>query len=171
MLTIAVQSAEKRAKLNEEVPLAEEITAAVSMAAEGAPAKAPERKKRNALKRQKASTASAGTPSKASTAKATARARFTAEEQRAKLASIEAQVAGASTLKDAVRSVGISEQTYYNWKNSGKRDEATRGHSLSASDGFAELVEIEAENQRLRKLLSEKLRAENADLRKKLGLD
>ncbi|KQU89519.1 hypothetical protein ASD00_27115 [Ensifer sp. Root31] len=148
--------------------MAEKNIAALSMAAEDAPEKAPERKKRSALKRKNASTASARTPSTASTA---TRTRFTAEEQRAKLASIEAQISGASTLKDAVRIVGISEQTYYNWKNSGKQDEATSRDSLPASDGFAELVEIDAENQRLRKLLSEKLRAENVDLRKKLGLD
>ncbi|WDZ81963.1 transposase (plasmid) [Ensifer adhaerens] len=150
----------------------EENIAAVSMTDEGAPAKAPERKKRNAPKRQGATPGPARTPSKASTENVTAtKTRFGAEEKQAKLAFIEAQVAGASTLKDAVKSAGISEQTYYNWKNSVKPDRKPSGGSLSASDGFAELVEIEAENQRLRKLLAERLRAENADLRKKLGLD
>lgn len=38
------------------------------------------------------------------------------------------------------------------------------------TDGFADLLKLEAENQNLRKALSEKLRAENADLRKKLGM-
>jgi putative transposase len=38
------------------------------------------------------------------------------------------------------------------------------------TDGFAELLKLEEENQQLRKALSEKLRAENADLRKKLGM-
>lgn len=37
--------------------------------------------------------------------------------------------------------------------------------------GLADLIALESENQRLRKSLAEKLRAENADLRKKLGLD
>jgi putative transposase len=37
-------------------------------------------------------------------------------------------------------------------------------------DGFADLLKLEEENQKLRQALSEKLRAENADLRKKLGL-
>lgn len=152
--------------------MAEEKIAAVSMADEDAPAKTPERKKPNAPKRQSAATDSPRTLSKALTAKTTGKTRFSVEEKLAKLTFIEAQVASASTLKDAVKSAGISEQTYYNWKNSVKPDrEKTSGDSLSASDGFAELVEIEAENQRLRKLLSEKLRAENADLRKKLGLD
>lgn len=37
-------------------------------------------------------------------------------------------------------------------------------------DGFADLLKLEEENQKLRKELSGKLRAENADLRKKLGM-
>jgi putative transposase len=37
------------------------------------------------------------------------------------------------------------------------------------TDGFSDLLKLEEENQTLRKALSEKLRAENADLRKKLG--
>jgi putative transposase len=37
------------------------------------------------------------------------------------------------------------------------------------TDGFADLLKLEEENQKLRKTLSDKLRAENADLRKKLG--
>ncbi|PDT41633.1 transcriptional regulator, partial [Sinorhizobium fredii] len=36
---------------------------------------------------------------------------------------------------------------------------------------LADLVQLEEENQRLRKRLAEKLRAENAELRKRLGLD
>ncbi|QEE43227.1 transcriptional regulator (plasmid) [Rhizobium sp. WL3] len=41
----------------------------------------------------------------------------------------------------------------------------------TAIDEMADLLQLEGENQRLRKLLAEKLRAENADLRKKLNLD
>jgi hypothetical protein len=40
----------------------------------------------------------------------------------------------------------------------------------SSTDGFADLVALEEENLKLRKSLAEKLRQENADLRKKLGL-
>lgn len=43
--------------------------------------------------------------------------------------------------------------------------------SAAAVDEFADLLQLEEENQKLRKLLSEKLRAENADLRKRLNLD
>lgn len=39
-----------------------------------------------------------------------------------------------------------------------------------ASDDFADLLKLEEENQKLRRALSEKLRTENAGLRKKLGL-
>ena len=42
--------------------------------------------------------------------------------------------------------------------------------SVAAVDEFADLLQLEAENQRLRKLLAEQLRAENADLRKRLNL-
>ncbi len=41
----------------------------------------------------------------------------------------------------------------------------------AAGDEMEDLLQLEQENQRLRKLLAEKLRAENADLRKRLGLD
>jgi hypothetical protein len=44
---------------------------------------------------------------------------------------------------------------------------ATEG--TMSSDGFADLIALEEENKSLRKQLSEKLRAENADLRKRLG--
>lgn len=40
-----------------------------------------------------------------------------------------------------------------------------------AIDEIADLLQLEQENQRLRRLLAEKLRAENADLRKRLNLD
>lgn len=39
------------------------------------------------------------------------------------------------------------------------------------ADDMADLLQLEEENQRLRKLLAEKLRSENADLRKRLKLD
>ncbi|WP_430252397.1 transcriptional regulator [Neorhizobium sp. DAR64860/K0K1] len=43
--------------------------------------------------------------------------------------------------------------------------------ATSAGDEMADLLQLEAENQTLRKMLAEKLRAENADLRKKLNID
>lgn len=47
---------------------------------------------------------------------------------------------------------------------------ATVSAPASASDEMAELLQLEAENKRLRKTLADKLRAENADLRRRLGL-
>jgi hypothetical protein len=41
--------------------------------------------------------------------------------------------------------------------------------AASASDEFADLLKLEEENKALRKQLGEKLRAENADLKKRLG--
>ncbi|EYR83765.1 hypothetical protein SHLA_23c000160 [Shinella sp. DD12] len=43
--------------------------------------------------------------------------------------------------------------------------------TTAAGDEMEDLLQLEQENQRLRKLLAEKLRSENADLRKRLGLD
>ncbi|AOF93711.1 hypothetical protein [Sinorhizobium sp. RAC02] len=42
--------------------------------------------------------------------------------------------------------------------------------SAPALDEMAELLQLEEENKRLRQTLAEKLRSENADLRKRLGL-
>ncbi|MBB3650143.1 hypothetical protein FHX14_006387 [Rhizobium sp. BK619] len=42
---------------------------------------------------------------------------------------------------------------------------------MTAIDEMEDLLQLEEENQRLRKLLAEQLRAENADLRKRLKLD
>ncbi|KQY44188.1 MULTISPECIES: hypothetical protein [Rhizobium/Agrobacterium group] len=43
--------------------------------------------------------------------------------------------------------------------------------AAEASDEMADLLQLEEENQKLRKLLAEKLRADNADLRRRLKLD
>ncbi|GAA3102361.1 transposase [Rhizobium viscosum] len=88
-----------------------------------------------------------------------------------KIGKIEAQVAGGATLKDAVKSAGISDQTYYQWKKAAAQlVTETPAVSVSVDDELSEFIQLEEENRRLRKLLSEKLRAENADLRKRLGM-
>ena len=43
--------------------------------------------------------------------------------------------------------------------------------ATTAMDEMADLIQLEEENKRLRKNLANKLREENADLRKRLGLD
>lgn len=52
-----------------------------------------------------------------------------------------------------------------------KAMQTTSAAPMAAIDEMADLLQLEEENQRLRKLLAEKLRAENADLRKRLKLD
>ncbi|APO77654.1 hypothetical protein AM571_PB00373 (plasmid) [Rhizobium etli 8C-3] len=52
-----------------------------------------------------------------------------------------------------------------------KAVQAAPAAPMTASDEMADLLQLEEENQRLRKLLAEKLRAENEDLRKRLKLD
>jgi putative transposase len=90
----------------------------------------------------------------------------------AKLKVIGEQVGeGISTLRDAVKAAGISEQTYYNWKRTANSIERTDTRPLVADDELADLFQLEQENVRLRKILAEKLRAENAQLRRRLGLD
>ncbi|UWU24267.1 hypothetical protein QA648_31520 (plasmid) [Rhizobium sp. CB3171] len=42
--------------------------------------------------------------------------------------------------------------------------------SAPAIDELEDLIQLEEENKRLRKILAEKLRQENAELRKRLGL-
>jgi hypothetical protein len=55
-------------------------------------------------------------------------------------------------------------------KRAPKAVQAATEPTVATVDEFADLLQLEEENQRLRKLLSEKLRAENADLRKRLNL-
>ena len=93
------------------------------------------------------------------------------EEKLMKITQVEAAVAGGTTLKDAVSVAAISDQTYYTWK---KAFAAANGEAPTSTvafdDELAEFTQLEEENRRLRKLLAEKLRAENAALRKRLGM-
>jgi len=94
-------------------------------------------------------------------------------EKLERVGQIDAQVAGGATLKDAVKTAGISDETYYQWKKKAATQpvEATAQPAIVADDEFAEFARLEEENRRLRTLLSEKLRAENAELRKRLGIN
>ncbi|WEJ14063.1 transposase [Sinorhizobium prairiense] len=133
--------------------------------------KAPTAKKQRSPRRPKAAAEPVPAQSKAPAAK---RRGYSEQEKGEKLKLIETQVTGGSTLKDAIKSAGISEQTYYQWKGAAKPVEkkGTKGTKpIPAGDELADLVQLEEENQRLRKKLAEKLRAENAELRKRLGLN
>jgi len=93
----------------------------------------------------------------------TARKTYSEQERAQKLGEIENQTGRGASVKDAVKKAGISEQTYYQWKKAAGQ--------APQSDELKDLVKLEEENTRLKKLLAERFRKENAELRKKLGLD
>jgi putative transposase len=97
------------------------------------------------------------------------RKKYTPAERTSILASIEKTIKdGATTLKAALQQFEVSEQTYYNWKNAIGKASSTPATKI-ASDDLTTLVALEAENLKLRRELAAKLRAENAELRKRLG--
>jgi putative transposase len=142
------------------------IAAAV---APNADAKAPTTKKKRSPRHRKTAAEMGRALSEAPAAKPR---RYSEQERKEKLKLIETQVSESKgTLKDAIKSAGISEQTYYQWKRTAKPVGQQAEKPLPAGEELADLVRLEEENQRLRKILAEKLRAENAELRKRLGLD
>lgn len=98
------------------------------------------------------------------------RSKYTPAQRASILASIEkATRGGKTTLKAALQQANVSEQTYYNWKNAAVKQPSVPAAGSSADD-LATLVALEAENLKLRKELAAKLRAENEELRRRLGL-
>jgi len=87
---------------------------------------------------------------------------YSQKERAQKLSQIEKSIAGGATTKKAVGQAGISEQTYYQWKKAAAPS--------FESDGLKDLVALEEENKRLKKMLAERLHKENAELKNKLGL-
>lgn len=87
---------------------------------------------------------------------------YSDKERAQKLQQIEAAITGGKSSKDAVAQAGISEQTYYHWKRSAAPVEVV--------GDLKDLVALEAENEQLKKLLAERLRKENTELKRKLGL-
>lgn len=132
-------------------------------------APAETRKRRSPPKRDEAAAPVAKKAANAATAIAASKSRRHSESEKAeKLAEIERRLREGSTLKAASEAAGISDQTFYQWKRSAPSANVTV--SAPQKDSLADLVEIEAENLRLRGLLAQKLRAENTELRKRLGL-
>jgi outer membrane biosynthesis protein TonB len=78
------------------------------------------------------------------------------------LTKIEKSIGRGGSIKAAVTEAGISEQTYYQWKKAAET-------AAPAAD-LSDLVALEDENKQLKKQLAERLRRENAELKKKLGL-
>ncbi|MEW6630681.1 MULTISPECIES: transposase [unclassified Mesorhizobium] len=87
---------------------------------------------------------------------------YSEKERAQKLSQIEKAIAGGASSKSAVSQAGISEQTYYQWKKAAA--------PAPESDALKDLVALEEENKRLKKMLAEHLRKENAELKSRLGL-
>jgi putative transposase len=87
---------------------------------------------------------------------------YSAKERAQMLSQIEKSIAVGESIKSATKQAGISEQTYYQWKKAAA--------SVPEGGELKDLVALEEENARLKKLLAERLRKENAELKKRLGL-
>jgi len=92
----------------------------------------------------------------------TSRKIYSDQERVQKLGQIEKSVGRGDSIKTATKQAGISEQTYYQWKKAAA--------STSKGGDLKDLLALEEENARLKSLLAERLRKENAELKKKLGL-
>jgi hypothetical protein len=92
----------------------------------------------------------------------TTRKIYSDQDRAQKLGQIEKSTSRGESIKTATKKAGISEQTYYQWKKAAA--------STSESGDLKDLLALEEENARLKGLLAERLRKENAELKKKLGL-
>jgi putative transposase len=75
-----------------------------------------------------------------------ARTRHTAEEIVAKLRQVDVLMAQGRPVADAVRAIGVTEVTYYRWRNE---------YGGLKGDQVKRLKELETENSRLRKAISD----------------
>ena len=91
----------------------------------------------------------------------TGRKIHSARERADKLAQIAKAIKSGEPLKSVVKRVGISEPTYYQWKKAAA--------PAPAGDELTDLLALEKENRRRKSMLAERLRRENAELKRKLG--
>ena len=75
-----------------------------------------------------------------------ARKRHTAEEIVAKLRQVDVLMAQGRSVADAVRAIGVTEVTYYRWRNE---------YGGLKGDQVKRLKELETENNRLRRAVSD----------------
>ena len=75
-----------------------------------------------------------------------ARKRHTAEEIVAKLRQVDVLMAQGKPVADAVRAIGVTEVTYYRWRNE---------YGGLKGDQVKRLKELEFENTRLRRAISD----------------
>jgi len=74
------------------------------------------------------------------------RKRYTPEEIVAKLRQVEVLTAQGASIADGAKSIGITEQSYYRWR---------KEYGGLKTDQVKRIKELEAENQRLRKAVSD----------------
>jgi transposase-like protein len=74
------------------------------------------------------------------------RKRFTAEQIISKLREVEVEIARGVSVGQAVRKIGVTEQTYYRWR---------KEYGGLRVDQAKRLKSLEKENARLKKLLAE----------------
>ncbi|EPE96623.1 hypothetical protein RGCCGE502_19695 [Rhizobium grahamii CCGE 502] len=153
MLTATAQS--KHVSHIKEFHMADELNATVISGT--APGNAPKEKKTRAPRKPKTAAETAVSASVSEPAKKTRGRRKNAEKADAVVSVIPVAAKKAAPVKAVEK------------KQPAKRGPRKAEAAPAASDEFADLLKLEEENQKLRKALSEKLRAENADLRKKLG--
>ena len=75
-----------------------------------------------------------------------ARKRHTAEEIVAKLRQVDVLMSQGKPVADAVRAIGVTEVTYYRWRNE---------YGGLKGDQVKRLKELESENTRLRRAISD----------------
>ena len=72
--------------------------------------------------------------------------RYTPEEIVAKLRQVDVQVSQGQNIADAIRQIGVSEVTYYRWRQE---------YGGLKTDQVKRLKELEQENTRLRRAISD----------------
>ena len=77
--------------------------------------------------------------------------RLTSEEIVARLRQVEVLSSQGKTVAEAVRAIGVTEVTYYRWRNE---------YGGLKGDQVKRLKELEAENTRLRRAISDLIREE-----------
>lgn len=75
-----------------------------------------------------------------------ARKRYTAEEIVTKLRQVDVLTAQGRPVSDAIRSIGVTEVTYYRWRNE---------YGGLKGDQVKRLKQLETENARLRRAVSD----------------
>jgi putative transposase len=74
------------------------------------------------------------------------RKKYTPEEIVAKLRQVDVLVSQGQTMADAIRQIGVSEVTYYRWRQE---------YGGLKTDQVKRLKELETENSRLRRAISD----------------